>query len=418
MTTDALWMTASAASNALDVSRPTLYAYVSRGQIRSERTPGAVRERRYWRQDVERLRRRAEERRDPGQAARGALQWGVPLLESSITLILNNALYYRGLDAIELSRVRSLEEVASLIWTGDFGTTFRSAPVAKAGPRTGVLRRGDDEHLSFISRAQSMLATAGSRDTQAYDLRPEAVARTGWRILTRLTAAASRTRRAADTLEETLAEAWGMRRRDVDLLRSALILCADHELNVSAFTARCVASAGSTPYAVVIGALAAMQGVRHGGASIRTAAMLESLQRERNIRAALADRLRSGERIEGIGHPLYPDGDPRATALLDILVDRYGRSAQCRFIMRTAAAAESVVGERPNIDFALASISRVLQLPSGAPLTIFALGRTIGWIGHAIEQYRTGHVIRPRAKYVGRVPATTEPGTRRETSAP
>ena len=53
---------------------------------------------------------------------------------------------------------------------------------------------------------------------------------------------------------------------------------------------------------------------------------------------------------------------------------------------------------------ALAAVARVLRLPAGSPLTIFAIGRTIGWIGHALEQYATGQLIRPRAKYVGVVP--------------
>ena len=73
--------------------------------------------------------------------------------------------------------------------------------------------------------------------------------------------------------------------------------------------------------------------------------------------------------------------------------------------MRTVARmASRAAGERPNLDFALAAAARVLRLPAGAPLMLFAIGRTIGWIGHAIEQYATGQLIRPRAKYVGVVP--------------
>ena len=67
--------------------------------------------------------------------------------------------------------------------------------------------------------------------------------------------------------------------------------------------------------------------------------------------------------------------------------------------------AAAATGERPNLDFALAATARVLKLPTGAPLTLFAIGRTIGWVGQAIEQYATGQLIRPRAKYVGVVPA-------------
>jgi hypothetical protein len=128
------WIGAADAARVLRVSRATLYAYVSRGYVRSQALPGSSRERRYSRDDVERLRRRTEERRDPDKAAARVLQWGLPILESSITLIDGHRLYYRGHDAVALSRSRSLEEVASLVWTGRFDAHFPSAPFAVAAP--------------------------------------------------------------------------------------------------------------------------------------------------------------------------------------------------------------------------------------------------------------------------------------------
>jgi citrate synthase len=399
MTRDPLWMTAAEASRQLSVTRATLYAYVSRGYIRSEARPGASRDRRYARADLERLQRRTEERRDPDKAAARALQWGMPILESSITLIAGHSLYYRGHDAVMLSRTRSVADVASLIWSGRFG-----APVERPASAVPAARIPEDD-LSFVARAQAQLAIASARDPHAFDLRPDAVARCGWRILTRLSGVAARSRRLAPAVEQTLARAWGAGARGADVLRAAIILCADHELNVSAFTARCVASAGSNPYAVVIAGLAAIEGTRHGGESVRAEAILASMRRVPNIRRALGDRLRRGETINGFGHPLYRDGDPRAAALLAALRDRYPRSPELAFVTEVAAAAAALVREQPTIDFALAALARVLRLPSGSPLTVFALGRTIGWIGHAIEQYQTGHIIRPRAKYVGNAPA-------------
>jgi citrate synthase len=81
--------------------------------------------------------------------------------------------------------------------------------------------------------------------------------------------------------------------------------------------------------------------------------------------------------------------------------ERYARSAELRFVMEFADAASAAVREELNLDFALAAVSRVLRLPPGSALTLFAMGRTIGWIGHAIEQYATGQLIRPRARYAG-----------------
>jgi citrate synthase len=395
MRTAPLWMRAADAAGVLRVTRATLYAYVSRGFIRSQSMPGSSRERGYSRDDVERLRRRTDERRDPDKAAAGALQWGVPILESSITLIDGRRLYYRGHDAVGLARSRSLEEVASLIWTGRFDAALSAAP---AGERRLAAR------LPFVARAQSALAAAAARDPLAFDTRPGRVAACGWRILHLLARAVTRSRPEAPTIDQSLARAWGVRGRGADLLRSALILCADHELNVSSFTARSVASAGSTPYAVVIAGLAALEGTRHGGASARVESMLVSVRRARDLRSAVAARLRRGERIDGFGHPLYPSGDPRAAMLIEGLRAMYAKSAELAFVLAFAEAATSAVREEPNIDFALAAVARVLGLPSGSPLALFAIGRAIGWIGHAIEQYATGQLIRPRAKYVGVVP--------------
>jgi citrate synthase len=345
-------------------------------------------------------------------------------------LIDAGRLFYRGHDAVTLSRTRSLAEVASLIWSGSFEAPFAAASTTASRKRATAF--APMAAAPFVTRAQAALAAASARDSAAFDLQPAGVMRTGWRILNLLTrtaakplivssgAAAPRTNQAqarraqppsssaaAATVDATLARAWGVKARGVDVIRAALILCADHELNVSSFTARCVASAGSHPYAVVIAGLAALEGTKHGGASARTEAMLASIRQTqtrkgtRDPRGAIAERLRRGETIDGFGHPLYPNGDPRATALIALMRERYARSAELAFIMDVADAASAAMREEPNLDFALAAASRVLRLPAGSALTLFATGRTIGWIGHAIEQYATGQLIRPRARYTG-----------------
>jgi citrate synthase len=389
------WITAAAAVRALGVSRETLYAYVSRGFLRSAPKPGATRERLYSKEDVERLRRRAEERRDPKSVAAHALDRGTPLLESSITLIDAGRLYYRGFDAVELSRTRSVAAVASLIWTRSFDTM---SDASLAAPSGRVAASGD---LPFLARAQAMLAVAATRDPLAFDLRPEAVAATGGRILGLLARAVTGKRDAVASIDAQLAEAWKVEPRGVDVIRAALILCADHELNVSAFTARCVASAGATPYAAVIAGISALEGIRHGGLTVRVESMLQAMRGARSAQAALADWLRQGLEVSGFGHPLYRAGDPRAEELFALLRARFARSSELKFALGVAEAATGMLNAHPSLDFALATVSRVLALPPAAGLTLFAIGRTIGWIGHAIEQYATGQLIRPRARYVG-----------------
>lgn len=392
--TSPAWLSAAEAARRLGVKRETLYAYVSRGLVRSAPRGGRTRARLYAREDIERARRRAEDRRDPAAIATHALSHGSPVLESSITLIEGGRLFYRGHDAVELSRSRAITEVASLVWRGRFdavpsGSTRRQADVTAASK------------LPFVARAQSLLAAASARDPLAFDLRADAVVATGARILDLMVEAADGARATDAPIEERLSSGWKVPRRAAGLLRAAIILSADHELNVSAFTARCVASAGGSPYGAVIGGLGALEGIKHGGLTTRVESMLDAMRRERSGHEGLAARLREGATLDGFGHPLYPEGDPRATELLARLEERYPRSAELRFARDVAAAAWSTLEQRPTIDFALATLTRVAGLPPRSGLALFAIGRTIGWIGHAIEQYASGTLIRPRAKYVG-----------------
>jgi citrate synthase len=393
------WLTSADASQRLGVNRATLYAYVSRGLIRSSPAPGDPRARRYAAEDLERLRSRAELRRDPRKAVERVLHWGVPVLDSAITLIAGDRLYYRGHDACELALSKSIKQVASLIWLGGFDRDLAAADIPWVSEKSL-------DRLPFIARAQAMLPLVAGRDPLALDLRPRPVAQTGWRILNLLAGLAAGSSQLEATIDRTLCRHWAPRAPHCpDLLRAALIVCADHELNVSSFTARCVASAGANPYSVVLGGLAAIEGPKHGGMTARIETMMRELHPAPDIKRALADRLRRGEPLYGFGHPLYESGDPRAELLLDLLQKRYAQSPEVKMAGEIArAGAEILGGDRPTIDFALAVLARALKLPEGAAITLFALGRTIGWIGHAIEQYARADIIRPRAKYVGTMP--------------
>src|SRR5215471_7555274 len=114
------FLTAKQAAEVLSVTLPTLYAYTSRGQLRSESVPGRPRERRYYREDIQRLRDRKEARRDPDKAAARGLNWGSPVLASGITLIHEGKLYYRGRDVLRLAETATLEQVAELLWMDPF----------------------------------------------------------------------------------------------------------------------------------------------------------------------------------------------------------------------------------------------------------------------------------------------------------
>jgi citrate synthase len=208
---------------------------------------------------------------------------------------------------------------------------------------------------------------------------------------------------SADTLDTTiagtLAQAW--QPGTAALLNAALILCADHELNTSAFTARIVASVEASPYAVVLAGLAALDGFKHGGQTKQATAFLREVAEPSRARLVIAERLRRGERLPGFGHRLYPNSDPRAVALLSLLAEAYPASPVLMLADAVIREATAVAGGAPTIDFVLAVLEHTLQLPYGTGLTLFAIGRTAGWIGHALEQYQGQRLIRPRARYIG-----------------
>jgi citrate synthase len=116
----------------------------------------------------------------------------------------------------------------------------------------------------------------------------------------------------------------------------------------------------------------------------------------------MAAWLTRGDTLPGMDQPLYPAGDPRALAIVNA-VAAVMPQAGAR-IAATALAAMELTGRYPNVDFALGAVVTALGLPAGAALSLFVVGRTVGWIAHAIEQYESRVLIRPRARYTGKRP--------------
>lgn len=379
----------------LGVRRATLYAYVSRGLIRAEPHPGDPRRSLYAAADVDRLAATRRQGRSPGAAAARTLDWGLPVLDSAITLVEHGRLYHRGVDATELAEHATAEEVARLLWQCDGFDPFAAAANEPPPPPDG----------SVATRCIAALVDSGfaATETWARDPRRRWTAAAG--LLRRVTAAAAGRPLAGRGIAEGLATAWGLGPAGTDHVRRALVLCADHELNASTFAARVVASTGASLAAAAVAGMAALTGPRHGGMTERVQALLDEIANEiavgTDAEAAIARRLARGDRLPGFGHPLYPDGDVRAGALLRHL-------ALDPVAAAVLDAAADVTGERPNVDFALVALARACGLPREAPFALFLVGRTSGWIAHALEQQATGGLIRPRAHYSG--PRPPAPG--------
>jgi citrate synthase len=371
---DRMLLTAREAAERLGIKLDTLYAYVSRGRLQSVAVPGS-RERRYRGEKIDAL---GTARGAPGLAS--AEPSALPPIDSSICLIEDGRLYYRGLDAVRLSDTATLEDVAALLW--------EEAASDPPSPRLRGEGRGE-RPLSLIERCQTSLAILASVDPAASDLSRGAIARAGRVILDALTSCVAGNAAGGGPVHRRLGRAWRLDPTGADLVRRILVLLADHEFNASTFAARVVASTGASPYTAVSAALGALSGRRHGGLAARTEAMFREVASGGDPIDAIAERLHRGEILPGFGHPLYPRGDPRAVAIL------YALSL-------VAPQARRLVGRQPNVDFALGAASVALGLPPGSALGLFVVARSVGWIAHAIEQHESGVLIRPRARYTGK----------------
>lgn len=392
------YLNSTEATALLGVSRATLYAYVSRGLLHAH-AADTPRESRYLREEVEQLARQRGQGRKPREVAQAALNWGLPVLESSITLIEQGRLYYRGEDAVDWARSHTLEETAALLWQYPADAAF-AAHAVEAAPVLADLQ----QRMAGQPCENTLLAlfTVASDDaaTAAWQQSPERLAAGCGALLRLLAACLLGTAPDKTPIHLQCAQAWALDTQGADLVRMALVLCADHELNASGFTARCVASTGASLRAAVVGGLAALTGGRHGGTTARVEALWDELgEAQAPARLRLRQRLARGETLPGFGHHLYPEGDVRAALLLEML-PRQGPAAAL------AAEVMALTGLAPSVDFALVALRRHLQLPAGSAFGLFALGRCAGWLAQALEQRATRQIIRPRAAYTGPRPAS------------
>jgi len=407
------YLTAAEAARRLGVKPATLYAYVSRGVLSRVRAPDG-RTSLFGAEEVEQLARRGRPRRPAGVAD--------ITVESAITEITGDSLRFRGLDATRLAVSRTFEEVAELLWTGEFPSgresgrqPWRARPAALAAGRAAqaALPAG----TLPLERLQVIVPAMAATDPLRLQFDRPAVIAAGQNIIAGMvdclpgdvTSAAAEP--VAGRLWSRLSAGHGQGRPSPGLMRAlsaALVLLADHELAASTLAARAAASVRADPYAVVGTGLGAMSGALHGGASLGAETLMAAASGPEDVPRVVGELLRRGEKVPGFGHFVYRGGDPRAILLLD-LVRRVAPKS------RQLAVADAVFAEvrhkslpEPNIDFAIATLVRVAGMVRGAGEAIFAVARTAGWIAHALEAYSGPGPLRPRAVYTGR-PAADEP---------
>ncbi|MEH3046438.1 citrate synthase [Sphingomonas adhaesiva] len=366
------WYSREQALAELGVAAQTLYAYVSRGLIARRADPADPRRSQYRSDDIAALTQRRARGRRPAAIAASAIAWGEPVIDTAISTVVHGGLIYRGQDAAVLAEHATVEEVARLLWDAPDRPVF---PPVEAAP---------DPFAALAGMVAAARALPGrSRDRLCADA--------AGAVATLATALGAT---GEGALHQRLSRGWGLDCGAAEVVRRALVLLADHELNASTFAARVAASTGASMPACLLAGLSALSGPRHGRAGAATAALAQEAV-TRGAEAAVARWLADHHALPGFGHPLYPLGDPRATALLAVVTldDALAR-------LRDAAA--EACDAAPNVDLALLAMTRALALPDDASFRLFALGRSIGWAAHVMEQAQTGAIIRPRARYSGR----------------
>jgi citrate synthase len=379
------YLSAREAAARLGVSRRTLYVYVSRHLVSSV---GEPHNKQYSEADIEQLLGRKKAARRATVAARGALDWGLPVLDSSITCIKDDRIFYRGVDVVDLARAASIEDTARLLWgCGPYDPFAEDEPAPASRARV-------DRNSPPMRRCAEMLASAAecASGTDVEGERREAA-----RLTRRFYAAIAGAAPSVQPLHRLLAHGFG-RARHADLFRRAAILCADHELSASAFTVRCAASTGAPLAGALLAGLGAFHGPAQGGAPEEVEKLVDECNAT-GIARTIARRLADEESFPGFGHLLHPLGDCRSRALLDAL-----RQSPETEALQVGLRRE--LGLEPNIAFALVALRRSLDLPRSTAIAIYASGRVLGWCAHAIEQHASGGLIRPRARYVGPPPGS------------
>ena len=401
---EAIWLSSREASERLGVKLATLYAYASRGLITS--LPGKrAHARLYSKDDVERLRKRHDARSGHGAVAAGALRFGEPVLETSISDVCPDGPRYRGQPAVELCRAGvSFERVAELLWTGALPDAAGPSARLSYDPARLWPLFADRASLPKMALMLAALALTDRHRHAASDAAEFARARALFHCLAQAASARAPRRPVAPRVAGTLLAAFRVPQKPalISNVDRALVLCAEHELNASAFAARVAASAGADLYACLGAAVNTLSGSAHGGMCDRVEALIASIASAGRAARTVHEWLTRGEQLPGFGHPLYPAGDPRANLLLELAKAHGAHSKQAKVAFALLEAMKRGGHPAPTLDAGLVTLCVCLELPAGSASSIFAVGRSAGWVAHALEQRAAGYLLRPRALYVGR----------------
>lgn len=390
-----MYLEADEAARILGVSVNTLYAYVSRKKIRSQAVSG-TKKRRYWKDDILSLHRDM-----------APLPSDVLTATTQITLINEVGPFYRGQNALRLAETATIEEVAGLLWDVDPAEAFAPRTMAGNDCYSRILHALDGATLT--ERIMTLLPVLERGNPRAYDLSHGGYVRNTVEIMRWMAGMiAGAPSPTTQPLHDFLGSKLGKPAVYTDLIRRLLVLAADHELDPTTYAVRAVANTGATAYQLALAGLASSAGRRLiFGRAESLSRLLDELAVSVDPAEPIMRRLREGEAIPGFTSSLYKSGDPRATSLLNAIKDGLKRDIEMSRLSTAIQVVADATGQFPDFALPVIYLNRKLGLGSSEGI-LFRLGRLVGWIAHAIEQYHSNPLIRPRALYTGMLPMAND----------
>lgn len=359
---------------------------------------------------------------------------GIVACSTSVSFIVGSTLNFRGYTIEDLAAHSTFEEVVFLLWNG------RLPNKSELESFTSQLQKEASLPAEFLSilktiptktHPMSWLRTAVSLlahfDADAQDMSVEGNARKALRLTAKmgtLVCAFEAIRNGKEPVAPKAGQsmAWNFmymlgggkdpNPEHVKVFDTCLILHADHELNCSAFATRVTASSLSDLHSAIVSAIGALKGPLHGGANEQVILMLKKIGNIENARQFVKDALAAKEKVMGIGHRVYKDGDPRAK-ILRKMSEKLTRDAGMAHMYEMSTLIDDTMykekGLMPNVDFYSATVYYSMGIPTDLFTPIFAVSRIAGWCAHAFEQYANNRIYRPRGKWTGKEGLTWKP---------
>lgn len=410
-------LTVSQTAVRLNVKPETVYSYVSRGLLSSQRTGSGSTLDTLEVEAFAQHRRRApisSTLREDGSTYSAS---GAPLmvLDTNISHVIDGELYFRGFSAEDLVSHYHFESVASWLWGEPLTNAKKFEANTEDTHRAANFVAALPEFASPLDRVTAALLALASADPLRYASQSD-IAGFGARlvagIVDTLSEAQHKNLRSEDYrgIAGGIRAAFGPKRDDapvnVRAIDTALVLLIDHDLAISTLAARTAASARATIYGGLTSAIGAMDSKLHGNASQDAAKLINLVLQYDSPEKALAESIAgTGRMVPGFGHALYPNGDPRARILLEVLHSEFPDSRTLQAVEALAQVMEDRAQLKPNIDMALAALLHVEEMAPDAGPAIFAIARSAGWIAHMIDEYACAPMrMRPHGRYSGPLP--------------